>query len=196
MGSRDGAAFDGSLPEDEQRTFRRQLSPELIQTAAAKVGIDTWCAAWTASLRYPDGLKTLAASGLKSGILVTSGHGERSILDSCLNVGIDAISLLIDTSAGPTWLTLQEIIERRRRTSNEQPDFGLLIGGRDFKADSLAVGENLTGSNGRQALIPRFHHLWRTSPRCPPDAVGDRTRDAWAERAKRFVGMFYSLILS
>ena len=111
VGSRDGASFAGILPDDEQRTFRRRLSFELIAGAAHKVGIDTWSASWTASLRYPQGLQQLFDSGLPYSVVITSGHGEQSCLDACLGFGVDAWSLLIDLASPLPPLAPQIIAE-------------------------------------------------------------------------------------
>ena len=113
VGSRDGASFSGILPDDEQRTFRRTVSPDLIAGAAHKVGIDTWSASWTASLRYPHGLDQLFQSGLAYSVVCTAGYGEASCLSNALDSGVDAWSVLIDASADPAPL-LSTILQHGR----------------------------------------------------------------------------------
>lgn len=95
VGSRDGASFAGDLPADEARSYRRPLSPEMIGVAAAQVGIDTWCASWTAALRYAQGLATLFASGLQHSVVVSAGRGDPQVLEYCLQQGVSAWVLLL-----------------------------------------------------------------------------------------------------
>lgn len=101
VGSRDGSRFDGVLPDDELRTYRRAIDPDLISRAGEQLSLTTWAATWTCSLAYPQGLGSLLSSALGEGIIQTAGFGDPALAASLLgSPQVAAWSLLVDVDFG------------------------------------------------------------------------------------------------
>lgn len=84
LGSRDGVAFDGALDPAEARTFRRELSVELIAQSHRALGTDGLVTTWSESLRYPRSLDLVLATGIQPLVVGTAGHGPATQLDRLL----------------------------------------------------------------------------------------------------------------
>jgi hypothetical protein len=99
IGSRDGASFDDDVESAEARTFHRRLDRATVETASAKLLTDGICAAWSASLLFPESLSVLASMPGPL-VIATPAFGDEVLLDP-LFTRVDAWLLLIGARPGP-----------------------------------------------------------------------------------------------
>lgn len=83
VGSRDGAVFDADWRAAEARTFRRPLHAELLATAGERGRCTAVAAAWSESLRFPQGLDLLRGMGVPM-LVATAGRGDAEVVERLL----------------------------------------------------------------------------------------------------------------
>jgi len=79
VGSRDGAVYDADWLAAEERTFRRPVDAALLATAAERGRCTAVTAAWSESLRFPQGLDLLRSMNLPM-IVTTAGRGDPEVV--------------------------------------------------------------------------------------------------------------------
>jgi len=105
VGSRDGARFDGRLDPSEARSFRRELSPELLRGAQAQARTDGVFACFSESLRYPRSLGACLSASDGARVVATAGHGEAELVAQLLP-RVDAWLLMLGGEPGAQVATI------------------------------------------------------------------------------------------
>jgi hypothetical protein len=99
IGSRDGASFDDDVEAAEARTFHRRLDRATVATAVEKLRVEGVCAAWSASLLFPESLSVLSSMPGRL-VIATPAFGDEALLEP-LFARVDAWLLLIGARPGP-----------------------------------------------------------------------------------------------
>lgn len=100
LGSRDGASFDGDVQKAEAHTFHRRIDGGVIAEAIQKLRVDGVCAAWSASLLFPESLEVLIKTPARALVMATPAIGDEALLEPLLP-RVDAWLLLIEAISGP-----------------------------------------------------------------------------------------------
>ncbi len=99
VGSRDGADFAGDASSDA-RSFRRDVTGDLLVAAQRRAGTDGLLACWSASLHEPAGMALLRTHRQGALVVATPGIGDSALLDALLPE-VDAWLLLTLAQPGP-----------------------------------------------------------------------------------------------